>query len=154
MIRLLILLFVACLALAPLIGLVCSLAIGTVVFAGLASRAVSSPLPASAVALSLVSAGCAATASLATLALPAAFPEVAPGLGYNAPLAEARGWSVVTLGLALPLFGLSLRAALLGSLRGRLIWLGVLAYFIYTYLEMAVSPPFTHLYLVYIAALR
>ena len=39
-----------------------------------------------------------------------------------------------------------------GSLRGHLAWLGVLAYLVYTFLEFAVSPPFTALYLVYIAA--
>jgi hypothetical protein len=53
-------------------------------------------------------------------------------------LAEARGWSAATLGVAIPLAVISLHAALRGSLRGRLVWLGVLAYFVYTYLEFAV----------------
>ena len=67
-------------------------------------------------------------------------------------LAEARGWSAATLLVAIPLAVISLRAAGRGSLRGRLVWLGALAYFVYTYLEFAVSPPFTALYLLYVAA--
>jgi len=52
-------------------------------------------------ALALVSCACAAAASLATLLWSGSFPS-APGDGaYNAALAEARGWSLVTLAIAL-----------------------------------------------------
>jgi len=68
-------------------------------------------------------------------------------------LAEARGYCAATLLVAIPLSLLSLRLASRGSTRGRLAWLGSLAYFVYTYLEFAVSPPFTPLYLLYVAAL-
>jgi hypothetical protein len=71
----------------------------------------------------------------------------------NVVLAEARGWSAATLIVAIPLAAISLRAAYGGSLRGRLVWVGSLAYFVYTYLEFAVSPPFTALYLFYVTAL-
>jgi hypothetical protein len=106
----------------------------------------------SAATLSLVSAGSAAAASLVTLLWAGAFPDP-PGLvGSNAALAEARGWSFVTLSVALPLLAFSLAAARRGSVSGQLAWLGTLAYLVYTYLEFAVSPPFTALYLVYILA--
>jgi hypothetical protein len=110
------------------------------------------PIPGSAVVLSIVSLTCAAAASVTTLAWADAFPEPSPAPTFNGPLAEARGWSLVTLGIVLPLAALSLAAARRGSLRARLLWLGTLAYLVYTYLEFAVSPPFTALYLPYIAA--
>jgi hypothetical protein len=80
------------------------------------------------------------------------FPEPSPPSAWNRVLAEARGWSAATLLVALPIVVISLWAACRGSLRGRLVWLGALAYFVYTYLEFAVSPPFTALYLVYVTA--
>lgn len=109
------------------------------------------PIPRSAVVLSFVSFACAAAASVATLVWRGSFPQPPAG-EFNAALAEARGWSAVTLGLALPLFAIALRAAARGSLAGRLAWLGTLAYLVYTYLELAVSPPFTALYLLYVVA--
>lgn len=110
------------------------------------------PVPWSAVVLSMVVVVCAAAASLVTLFTQASFPDPSLAASGNRALAEARGWSVATLLVALPIVVLSLRAARHGSLRGRLVWLGALAYFVYTYLELAVSPPFTALYLVYVAA--
>jgi hypothetical protein len=110
------------------------------------------PIPGSAVVLSIVSSATAAAASVTTLAWSDAFPEPSPPQTFNGPLAEARGWSLVTLGIVLPLLALSLVFARRGSLRGRLVWIGTLAYLVYTYLEFAVSPPFTALYLLYIAA--
>jgi hypothetical protein len=110
------------------------------------------PIPRLAVVLSLVVVLLAATASLATLVWGGSFPDPSPAPLVNRVLAEARGWSAATLLVATPLAILSLRAASGGSLRGRLIWIGTLAYFLYTYLEFAVSPPFTALYLVYVAA--
>jgi hypothetical protein len=110
------------------------------------------PVPWSAVVLSIVVVISAAAASLITLVWRGSFPDPSPASLGNSVLAEARGWSAATLLVAIPLAIISLRAACRGSLRGRLVWLGVLAYFVYTYLEFAVSPPFTALYLLYVAA--
>jgi hypothetical protein len=81
------------------------------------------------------------------------FPAPVPAPPVNEILAEARGWSVVTLGVAAPI---ALRSMILESRGGspgtRLAWLGVLAYLIYTYLEFAVGPPSTVLFLAYIVA--
>jgi hypothetical protein len=93
----------------------------------------------------------AAFASSATLLRDDSFPPFAPGAA-NQALAEARGWSVATLLVALPLSLAAFARAGQGSLRARVIWSGTLAYFTYTYLELAVSPPFTWLYLVYVVA--
>lgn len=109
-------------------------------------------VPWPAVVLSMVVVVSAAAASLITLFWRDSFPDPTPASLGNSVLAEARGWSVATLLVAIPLAILSLRAACRGSLRGRLVWLGGLAYFVYTYLEFAVSPPFTALYLLYVAA--
>ncbi len=95
---------------------------------------------------------CAASASLVTLAWRGSFPGPSPAAAVNAVLAEARGWSAATLLLAIPLAVVALAAARRGSLRGRLVWLGSLAYFVYTYLEFAVSPPFTALCLLHVVA--
>src|SRR6478609_5281096 len=103
------------------------------------------PVPWSAVVLSTVVVVSAAAASLITLVWRGSFPDPSPASLGNSVLAEARGWSAATLLLAIPLAVISLRAACRGSIRGRLAWLGGLAYFAYTYLEFAVSPPFTAL---------
>jgi hypothetical protein len=102
--------------------------------------------------LSIVVVVLAGAASIITLVWRGSFPDPSPGTVANSVLAEARGWSAATLLVAIPLAILSLRAACRGSIRGRLVWLGVLVYFVYTYLEFAVSPPFTALYLLYVAA--
>jgi hypothetical protein len=109
-------------------------------------------VPRAAILLSAVSLTCAAAASVVTLAWDGVFPAPAEGGAFNQALAEARGWSAITLAVGVPLILVSLRAAAHGSLRGRLGWLGGLAYLVYTYLELAVSPPFTPLYLVYVGA--
>jgi hypothetical protein len=113
------------------------------------SSAVSAP-PRAAVALSAVALACAAAASLVTCFWSGAFPDPPGEPQLNAALAEARGWSLVTLTVALPLLAVSLLAARRGSRSGQLAWLGTLAYLVYTYLELAVSPPFTALYLAYV----
>jgi hypothetical protein len=79
------------------------------------------------------------------------FPAPA-GAGLNSALAEARGWSLVTLAIVVPLLAYCLQAARQGSRSGHLAWLGTLAYLVYTYLELAVSPPFSALYLLYVIA--
>jgi hypothetical protein len=109
-------------------------------------------VPRTAVALSVVALASAAAASLVTIGWSGSFPDPSPASIGNSVLAEARGWSGATLLVGLPLTASALRAATRGSLRGRLIWLGGLAYLVYTYLELAVSPPFTALYLLYITA--
>jgi hypothetical protein len=108
--------------------------------------------PRAAVLLTLASSICAAATSLTTLFWAGAFPSPVGEIGFNGALAEARGWSLVTAAVTLPLLALALAAARKGSHSGYLAWLGVLAYLIYTYLELAVSPPFTALYLPYIVA--
>lgn len=110
------------------------------------------PIPRSAAILTIVVLLCAGMASVATLAWQGSFPNLTRVPGVNSVLAEARGWSAATLLVAIPLSAVSLGAAGRGSLRGHLAWAGSLAYFVYTYLEFAVSPPFTALYLVYIIA--
>jgi len=105
-----------------------------------------------ALALSLVSCACAAAASLATLLWSGSFPAPPGAASFNAALAEARGWSLVTLAIALPLLVFCLLAARNGSRSGHLAWLGTLAYLVYTYLELALGPPFTALYLLYVVA--
>ncbi|HEU4581422.1 MAG TPA: hypothetical protein VFS67_24360 [Polyangiaceae bacterium] len=126
------------------------------------------PVPRAARVLSLISGACAGAASAATLFSRSSFPPPPGAISVNAALAEARGWSLVTLVVALPLLTVCLlgtrqRGARQRGARQRgahqrgarsayLGWLGVLAYLVYTYLELAVSPPFTALYLLYVAA--
>jgi len=110
------------------------------------------PVPRCAMLLTIVTVLSAIAAAVTTLVRRDSFPDPSPAPLVNTALAEARGWSTVTLALAVPLTLISLAAAVGGSLRGRLVWIGSLGYFTYTYLEFAVSPPFTPLYLVYIAA--
>jgi hypothetical protein len=102
--------------------------------------------------LSVVAALCAAVAAAVTLAWSGAFPEPSPAPELNEMLAEARGWSAATLVLALPLFIATLAGARAGSSRAKVAWLGTLAYLVYTELELAVSPPFTPLYLLYVVS--
>jgi hypothetical protein len=109
-------------------------------------------VPRSALVLSLIVVALAATASLTTLVWDGSYPNPSPAPVVNRMLAEARGYCAATLLVAIPVTLLALRAALGGSTRARLVWIGSLAYFVYTYLEFAVSPPFTALYLLYVAA--
>ena len=103
--------------------------------------------------LSLVSGACSGAASLATLLSSKTFPPPPGASGFNTALAEARGWSSVTLVIGLPLLVICLLGARTGASRGAYLgWLGALTYLVYTYLELAVSPPFTALYLLYVCA--
>lgn len=93
----------------------------------------------------------AAAASAVILLWKGAFPDPVPAPAFNGILAEARGWSAVTLLLAVPLGALAQLEARSGSLRARLVWAGVMTYLVYTFLELSVSGPFTPLFLVYVA---
>jgi hypothetical protein len=103
------------------------------------------------VPLTVVTLLSAAVASAGTLLTDASFPNPDPS-AVNDVLAEARGWSLCTLLLAAPASVASLLFSRRGSVLGRLVLAGSLAYFVYTYLEFAVSPPFSPLYLVYVTA--
>ncbi len=78
-------------------------------------------VPRSAVALSIVVIASSAVASLATLVWRGSFPDPSPESIGNNVLAEARGWSVATLLVAIPIAVASLREACRGSLRARLV---------------------------------
>ncbi|HVZ35581.1 MAG TPA: hypothetical protein VG963_24315 [Polyangiaceae bacterium] len=101
--------------------------------------------------LSALSGAGALVASIITLSWEGAFPAPPASAGTSTASPEARGWSLVTLFIALPLLAWFVRGSRRGALRGRLGSLGVLIYLTYTYLELAVSPPESALYLVYIA---
>ena len=110
------------------------------------------PVPSAAAALTVVVLVVGTATAVATLAWSGSVPNPVPESVDSSVLAEARGWSAATLFVAIPLGVAALRAALRGSLRARLCWLGVLANLVHTYLERAVSPPFTALHLPYVAA--
>jgi hypothetical protein len=95
----------------------------------------------------------AAIASAVTLFSDMAYPPSPSAPLHNGVLAEARGWSIVTLLWVVPLGLFVLERARAGSLKGRVAWGGVMAYLVYTYLEIAVSGPFTPLFLVYAGTL-
>ena len=95
----------------------------------------------------------AAVASLVTIFTDIAYPPPPSAPLHNGILAEARGWSIVTLLWVLPLGLVALDRARRGSVQARVAWGGVMAYLVYTYLELAVSGPFTPLFLVYTGTL-
>jgi len=74
------------------------------------------------------------------------------GVVRHARMARLFSRSLPRTGREHRLAAISLAAAYRGSLRGRLVWVGSLSYFVYTYLEFAVSPPFTALYLLHVTA--
>ena len=87
------------------------------------------PLPRSAITLSCIAATAAAVASVLILTWPGAFPPRGGSFPVNPPQfnqiwAEARGWSVATLALGLPLLLAGLRGAMRGRIKARLVWLG------------------------------
>jgi hypothetical protein len=107
------------------------------------------PLPLSGWLLAMSSAFTALAASAVTLVWDGAFPP-APGQLASAAGAEARGWSAVTLLLAVPVLVFCLSEPPRQVHRARMAAMGGLVYLAYTYLELAVSPPFTPLYLAYV----
>ncbi len=65
--------------------------------------------------------------------------------------ATFRGQDVVTLVVAVPLLLLGLLRERQGSLRGRVLWLGMLFYSVYGYLFYAVAAAYNPLFLLYVA---
>src|SRR4051812_22164058 len=66
--------------------------------------------------------------------------------------ATFRGQDVVTLVVAVPLLVFGLVWEMRGSLRGRVLWLGMLFYAMYGYLFYAVAAAFNQFFLLYVAA--
>ena len=64
--------------------------------------------------------------------------------------AQAIGQDVVTLALAVPALVASTLLARRASLRARLVWLGLLAYFVYAYFQYTVLTVYNGLFLVYV----
>ena len=62
-----------------------------------------------------------------------------------------RGTDAVTLGLGVPLLIVAAACYRRGSLRGALLLLGALAYFLYVYATLALSAAYNDLFLVYVA---
>lgn len=95
--------------------------------------------------LSVLIVALAAAAAFTGLALPTVYrdaPSVVP---------QALGQDVVTLFVVIPLLALATTATLLGSVRGRLLWLGALGYMVYTYGTYALWARWNPLFLVYVA---
>jgi hypothetical protein len=71
---------------------------------------------------------------------------------YNSErlVAEGIGWDIVTLFIAVPVVLATLRGLARGSLRARLVSIGMLAYFFYQYLMYAVTWAFGPLFLLFI----
>ncbi len=65
--------------------------------------------------------------------------------------AQEQGNDLVTLVLCVPLFAVSTYYAAKGSLRGRLVWTGMVFYFLYTYAMMSFMTAYNQLFLVYVA---
>ena len=68
-------------------------------------------------------------------------------------VAQAFGQDVITLAVGLPALVISAIFAGRGSTRGRLVWLGVVAYVVYTYMTYAFGIRFNPLFLAYLALL-
>ena len=68
-------------------------------------------------------------------------------------VAQAFGQDLITLAVALPALVISAIFAGRGSTRGRLVWLGVVAYVVYTYVTYAFGIRFNPLFLAYLALL-
>ncbi len=64
---------------------------------------------------------------------------------------QARGQDLATLVVGVPLLVVSLAFMMRGSERALLVWLGSLAYILYTYLTYAFSVVFNTFFLLYIA---
>jgi hypothetical protein len=65
--------------------------------------------------------------------------------------AEMQGNDLITLMVGLPLLAISSWYAFHGSLRGRLLLIGTLGFFLYTYMSMSMLTAYNNLFLVYVA---
>jgi hypothetical protein len=72
---------------------------------------------------------------------------------YNSQrlVAEGIGWDIVTLFVAVPVFLVALPGVARGTLRSRLLTVGMLAYFFYQYLMYAVTWAFGPLFLLFVS---
>ncbi len=66
-------------------------------------------------------------------------------------VAQMMGQDLITLTVGVPLILVSIYLVSKGSLRGRLIWMGTLFYFLYSYASMSFLTSFNQLFLVYVA---
>ena len=66
-------------------------------------------------------------------------------------IAQMMGQDLITLVIVVPLLLISLYFIYTNSLKGRLIWMGILFYFIYTYAAMSFLASYNQLFLVYVA---
>jgi len=66
-------------------------------------------------------------------------------------VAQMQGNDIITLVVGLPLLLISTWLAFRGSLRGRLLLTGTLAFFLYTYMSMSMLTAYNVLFLVYVA---
>lgn len=65
--------------------------------------------------------------------------------------AQMMGQDLVTLIIGIPILLISLYLLSKGSLRGKLIWMGTIFYFLYSYASMSFLTSFNQLFLVYVA---
>jgi hypothetical protein len=65
--------------------------------------------------------------------------------------AQTRGTDVITLVLATPLLAVAMLLTRRGSLRGHMLLISVLGYFLYVYTNVALGTAYNPLYLVYVA---
>ncbi len=65
--------------------------------------------------------------------------------------AQMQGNDLITLVVGLPLLAISAWLAFRGSLRGRLLLIGTLGFFLYTYMSMSMLTAYNALFLVYVA---
>ncbi|ADZ09080.1 hypothetical protein Metbo_0829 [Methanobacterium lacus] len=69
----------------------------------------------------------------------------------NSIVSQMMGQDIVTLLVAVPLLLISIYLIHGNSMRGRLIWMGTLFYFTYTYASMSFLASYNQLFLVYVA---
>lgn len=69
------------------------------------------------------------------------------------PLPQLYGQDLLTLIIAAPALTGALYYAHSGSLRGYIVWLGIIGYLLYTYASYAFLTAFNELYLIYVALL-
>ncbi|GAB4318159.1 MAG: hypothetical protein Kow0019_19590 [Methanobacteriaceae archaeon] len=67
--------------------------------------------------------------------------------------AQMMGQDLITLIIVLPLLLISIYLIVRNSLKGRLMWMGIMFYFIYTYASMSFLASYNQLFLVYVAIL-